>query len=71
MRALDDEEILRSDYEEAAKINNALRSKGITATPIDCLICAVALRMTLSIFTTDKDFRHYANVLPMALHSVT
>jgi hypothetical protein len=71
MRALDDEALETIDYEEAARINNALRSKGISATPIDCLICAIALRMALSVFTTDKDFRHYADVLPLALHAVT
>lgn len=69
MRALDNEEVEAIDYEEAARINNSLRAKGITATPIDCLICAVALRLALAIFTTDRDFDHFTSVLPLTLYA--
>jgi predicted nucleic acid-binding protein len=71
MRALEDDELQTADYEEAARISNSLRCKGINGTPIDCLICAVALRLALAIFTTDQDFRRYSNVIPMALHTIS
>ena len=32
------------------------------------LICAVARRRTLTIFTTDEDFPRYAEILDLKLH---
>jgi hypothetical protein len=37
---------------------------------VDFLICAAALQRSLEIFTTDKDFEHYARHLPLRLYAV-
>lgn len=69
MRALEDEQTFTLDYENAARFNNLLRSKGISGTPVDCLICAVSLRLKLAVFTTDQDFQHFSKVTPLILHN--
>jgi predicted nucleic acid-binding protein len=69
LRAFPDEPIGTADYEAAAKASNDCRSKGIVAS-VDALICQVALARQWSIFTTDPDFKAYASVLPIMLHSV-
>lgn len=56
------------DFVTAAKFFNLCRSKGIQGSNIDFLICAVAVRCDLAIFTTDGDFRHFAKCLPIVLH---
>jgi len=58
-----------ADYEEAASMNHQCRVRGITGSAIDFLICAVAHRRGWLIFTTDRDFQHYATVLPLRLFS--
>lgn len=68
MRALPDEPLSETDYEEAARVNNLLRSKGIAGSVIDCLICAVAVRQGFAVFSADQDFRHYAKHLPITIH---
>ncbi|HJQ38136.1 MAG TPA: PIN domain-containing protein [Thermoanaerobaculia bacterium] len=68
LRAFPDFEITSDDYEEAAHCFNRCREKGIQGSHIDFLICAIALRHELSIFTTDDDFKQYATVLPIVLH---
>jgi predicted nucleic acid-binding protein len=59
-----------ADYEEAASMNNRCRARGIAGSAIDFLLCAVAHRRGWFIFTTDRDFQHYATVLPLRLFSV-
>ena len=56
------------DHEEAARLFNRLRASGITGSPIDLLICAVASRVHVAIFTTDPDFEVHARHLPIRLH---
>jgi predicted nucleic acid-binding protein len=68
LRAFPDETLSSDDYEEAARCYNRCRSKGIASSTIDMLICAVALRRQLAIFTTDPDFSHYAKHLTIQLH---
>ncbi len=53
------------DDENAAHYYNLCRQKGIQSTGTDLLICAVAVRHGLRIFTTDSDFDHYAQHLPI------
>ncbi len=60
--------LLTTDYEQAASLFNRCRSRGLTGTPTDLLICAVAERLGLPIFTTDEDFQRYAKYLPIRLH---
>ena len=63
-----DETLDAEDFENGAKCFNSCRSKGIQGEHTDFLICAVALRREMPIFTVDKDFKSYAKVLPISLH---
>jgi predicted nucleic acid-binding protein len=67
LAALDDWPIATVDYETAAEFSNTCRRKGITGSPYDFLICAVAHRGKMSIWTTDQDFTYYAKHLPIDL----
>ena len=60
--------IEQSDYEEAARYFNTCRSKGVQGSHVDFLICAVATRYSISIFTTDKDFINYRKYLDFELY---
>ena len=60
-----------ADYEEAARIHNQCRSRGIAGSAIDFLICAAAIRRDWQIFTTDQDFTHYAKACPLQLYNLT
>jgi predicted nucleic acid-binding protein len=55
------------DYEEAARTNNLCRRAGIIGSSVDMLMCSVALRRDWEIFTTDRDFVHYARVVRIRL----
>jgi predicted nucleic acid-binding protein len=59
--------ILDTDYELAAEFSNKCRKKGIQGSHIDFLICAVANRIDIPIFTNDKDFMHYKKIVPIKL----
>lgn len=52
---------------KAAEFCNICRKKGIQGSSIDFLICAVASLEKFVVFTTDKDFDHYAEYLPIKL----
>lgn len=67
LTAFPDIPIETEDYEMAAKFYNLCRSKGIQGSNTDFLICAVAVRNHLAIFTTDKDFQLFAKHLPIVL----
>ncbi len=56
------------DDETAASYYNRLRQRGLQGTGTDLLICAVAVRRGLKIFTTDTDFAAYARHIPIKLH---
>jgi hypothetical protein len=66
--AFDDLPIVEADYEEAARVFNACRKKGAQGSHIDFLICAVAIRHSAAVFTTDKDFTNYSKYLDLKLH---
>ncbi|MEW8563829.1 MAG: PIN domain-containing protein, partial [Candidatus Thiodiazotropha sp.] len=51
------EQLLDIDYESAAEYSNICRAKGIQGSHTDFLICAAAVRLKYTIFTTDKDFK--------------
>lgn len=69
LRAFDDVSLGISDYEEAAQMSNKCRGAGIAGTSVDMLICAVTVHHGWQIFSTDLDFTHYAEVLPIQLFS--
>jgi predicted nucleic acid-binding protein len=68
LAAFPDVPLLADDYVTAAKFFNLCRSKGVQGSNTDFLICAVAVRHDLSIFTTDGDFPLFAKSLPIVLH---
>jgi predicted nucleic acid-binding protein len=70
LRAFEQVSLDVADYEEAARLNNQCRARGIAGSAIDFLICATALRRNWQIFTTDGDFPRYAALLPLRLYNV-
>lgn len=68
LRAFPDLDLETADFEEAAVCFNRCRAKGIQGSNTDFLLCAVASRRKLAIFTTDDDFAGFGKVLPLHLH---
>jgi len=69
LRSFPDEPVTTADYEAAAKASNECRARGIAVSVSDILICAIALARDWSIFATDPDFKSYARILPLKLHT--
>jgi len=63
-----DEPLTTEDFEEAARAHNRCRAAGVAGSAVDFLLCAVAQRRGLALFTTDHDFERYARRLPLTLH---
>lgn len=59
LRAFPDFVVISEDYETAAWYFNQCRARGIQGSNTDFLICAVAVRAGLPIFTVDQDFDRY------------
>lgn len=70
LRTFPDLAMTTEDYEEAATYYNRCRSQGIQGSSTDFLICAIAIRHDLAIFTDDRDFLGYKKVLPIRLFSI-
>jgi len=70
LRGFPDIRIEETDYESAADFFNHCRARGIQGSHIDFLICAVAVRRAMSIFTTDRDFISFERLLPIRLHAI-
>ena len=68
LRAFPDLDLDFNDYEDAAAAYNRCRERGIQGSNTDFLICAVAMRRELAIFTTDGDFKQFARALRFQLH---
>jgi predicted nucleic acid-binding protein len=67
LRAFEDEPLSSEDFEQAARCHNACRAAGVAGSSVDFLICAVAMRRSMAIFTTDADFSRFARQLPLRL----
>jgi predicted nucleic acid-binding protein len=67
LRDFPDVPVETEDYEEAARASNQCRSAGIAASPVDMLMCAVAVRHRWDILTADRDFVHYRTILKINL----
>jgi predicted nucleic acid-binding protein len=65
LRAFPDIQLTSEDYEEAARSFNRCRAAGVQGSNTDFLICAVAVRRDLPIFTSDRDFEGFATILPI------
>ncbi len=68
LRDFDNEPILSVDYEQAAEWSNRCRSAGVATSAVDTLLCGVAARLRVPIFTTDEDFKRYSRHIPFRLH---
>jgi predicted nucleic acid-binding protein len=69
LRHYDCEPLSTADFEAAAEAGNLCREKGLTGSPVDYLICAVALSRRWVVFTLDRDFERFAHVLSVPLHA--
>lgn len=69
LRPFPDEPLATEDYEAAARLSNQCRAAGIAGSMVDFLICAVVHTRSWSIFTTDRDFGRYAQVVLLRLHA--
>ncbi len=69
LEAFPDIPIISADYEHAALCFNQCRVRGIQGSNTDYLICALALRLGLPVYSADKDFARYALVLRVRLHA--
>lgn len=69
LRPFPDLPVGSADHEAAAELSNRCRVAGVQGSPVDFLLCAVALRERAPLFTTDLDFARYAKHLPLRLHS--
>jgi predicted nucleic acid-binding protein len=68
LHAFDEPKLEVRDYEEAARMHNRCRTRGIAGPAIDFLICATAHRRNWQVFTTDRDFERYGKVLGVGLY---
>lgn len=68
LAAFPDLPLASEDCIMAAKFFNICRAKGVQGSNTDFLICAVAVRRQLAIYTTDRDFSLFAKRLPIVLH---
>lgn len=64
-----DETILDRDYIDAATLSNRCRSSGVSVSAVDALICAVAIRLGLPIYSTDKDFKQIKRFAAISLYT--
>lgn len=60
--------VVPGDYDRAAELFNRCRAAGVAATAVDMVICAVAERFEVPVFTTDRDFLHYARCISTRLY---
>lgn len=58
-----------ADFENAAEFFNTCRKNGVQGSNTDFLICSVASRRDLEIFTSDHDFLDFRKHLPIRLYS--
>lgn len=61
-------EIIDTDYVTAAEFSNECRKNGIQGGQVDFLICAVANRNKIPIFTCDNDFKQYSKIIEIKLY---
>lgn len=66
LSAFDDEVIHTHEYEIAAKLTNSCIAKGIAISAIDAIIAACLYSKGWEIYTRDKDFNRYANLIKIS-----
>jgi predicted nucleic acid-binding protein len=68
LSAFPDLQLESEDFEIAAEYYNLARTKGIQGSNTDFLICSLAHKHKMPIFTTDKNFEQYVSVIPIKLY---
>ncbi len=68
LSAFENEPIVDEDYVRAAEYHNLCRKQGIQGAHTDFLICSCSVRLKSAIYTRDRDFELYADVLPITLY---
>lgn len=68
LEAFENEPVSDEDYVRAAEYHNLCRKKGIQGAHTDFLICSCSVRLKSAIYTCDRDFEQYADVLPVTLY---
>lgn len=63
LAAFPDEPLTSGDFEEAARLCNLCRSRGVASGTVDILICAVARRRNWTILTSDKGINRCLEIL--------
>jgi predicted nucleic acid-binding protein len=67
LHAFPDFAVNEVDFEEAAHYFNLCRNKGIQGSNTNFLICSIAVRHNMPIFTSDKDFELFSKIIPIKL----
>lgn len=57
----------QDDHENAARLFNKCRSKGIQASTIDCLISIATIQNDCTLLTADRDFEYITQHSPLKL----
>jgi len=57
------------EYVEAASLSNSCRAACVQLTSVDALIAALCVAHELTLLTTDQDFRHASDVIPLLVWS--
>jgi predicted nucleic acid-binding protein len=71
LRAFDDLDLITEDFEYASSIMNRCQTKGIQGSSTDFLLCAVAARYDVAIYSADRDFDHFSRILQIRTHHTT
>ena len=69
LRAFPNLPLVAADYERAAEFFNTCRRQGVQGSNTDFLICAIAARRQMPIFTVDDDFKRFEAHLPAKLYA--
>lgn len=67
LRWINEVMLTADDFEGAARCFNRCQDAGVAGSGTDMLICAVAIRLDIPIWTTDADFVNYSRHLPIRL----
>lgn len=57
------------EYVEAASLSDSCRAAGVQLTSVDALLASLCIARDLTLLTTDEDFRHASDVIPLRVWS--
>ena len=60
----------KSDHLRAAQVFNICARKGISTSAVDCLIAALAIRLSAPLATFDEDFSRIAHHTELMIHRI-